>query len=435
MNSTLIKAISILLITLMFGCSSEKEAAKTVPQLTTTTATNITLTSASTGGNVSADGGDPITSKGVVWNTATAPTINLATKTADGTGIASFTSAISNLNPSTNYYARAYASNSVGTGYGNEITFTTGAIVLPTLTTTAVTNITTNSAKTGGIITDDGGRSITTRGIVWSTSPNPTINLTTKTIDGSGTGNYTTNLVNLSSNTLYYVRAYAINNAGTGYGNEISFTTPLPFPIISINTQTWSKTNLDVTTYNDGTTIPQVTDPTQWANLNTGAWCYYNNDPTNGDIYGKLYNWFAVAGIHDAASLNNPSLRKKLAPNGWHIPSRSEWGILGEYLGGVYSGAGGKMKETGTVHWSDPNFNASNSSGFNGLPGGARDADHGGPGMRFVVIKYVGYWWTSSEHTNNASLSWIKILEYNSDSLFQGYPSQKNGYSVRCVKD
>lgn len=225
MNSTLIKAISILLITLMFGCSSEKEAAKTVPQLTTTTATNITLTSASTGGNVSADGGDPITSKGVVWNTATAPTINLATKTADGTGIASFTSVINNLNPSTSYYARAYATNSVGTAYGNEITFTTGAIVLPTLTTTAITSITSNSAVSGGTIIADAGKPILAKGVVWSTSTNPTISLTTKTNDGVGLGTFSSTISGLSANTVYYLKAYATNSTGTAYGNEITFTT------------------------------------------------------------------------------------------------------------------------------------------------------------------------------------------------------------------
>lgn len=100
---------------------------------------------------------------------------------------------------------------------------------------------------------------------------------------------------------------------------------------ITIGTQIWSNTNLDVTTYRDGTPIPQVTDPTAWVNLTTGAWCYYNNDPANGAIYGKLYNWYAVAGIHDAASLNDPSLRKQLAPQGWHIPTDAEWTTLTDF--------------------------------------------------------------------------------------------------------
>src|SRR5690606_33259564 len=105
--------------------------------------------------------------------------------------------------------------------------------------------------------------------------------------------------------------------------------------------------------------IPQVTDPTIWGNLTTGAWCYYNNDPANEIIYGKLYNWYAV---------NDP---RGLAPVGWHIPSDSEWTILTDYLGG-FEVAGGKMKETGTTHWANPNIGADNSSGFTGLPGGYR---------------------------------------------------------------
>jgi hypothetical protein len=105
-----------------------------------------------------------------------------------------------------------------------------------------------------------------------------------------------------------------------------------PLPNVTIGTQVWSSTNLDVTTYRDGTPIPQVTNYLQWTNLTTGAWRYYNDDPANGSIYGKLYNWYAVAGIHDTASLNDPSLRKQLAPQGWHIPTDEEWTILTDFL-------------------------------------------------------------------------------------------------------
>lgn len=94
---------------------------------------------------------------------------------------------------------------------------------------------------------------------------------------------------------------------------------------VTICKQVWATKNLDVTTYMDGTPIPQVTDPTAWANLTTGAWCYYNNLAASNATYGKLYNWYAVAGIYDAASLANPTLRKKLAPTGWHIPTDAEW--------------------------------------------------------------------------------------------------------------
>jgi uncharacterized protein (TIGR02145 family) len=148
---------------------------------------------------------------------------------------------------------------------------------------------------------------------------------------------------------------------------------------VIIGTQTWMLRNLDVITYRNGDSIPQVTDPTQWSGLTTGAWCWYNNDSANGAVYGKLYNWYAV----------NDS--RGLAPAGYHIPTASEWQTLTNALGGL-SLAGGDLKEAGTTHWSDPNTGATNNSGFTGLPGGNRGAFNG----TFSNINNIGYWWTSS---------------------------------------
>ena len=212
----------------------------------------------------------------------------------------------------------------------------------------------------------------------------------------------------------------------------INPSTAAPLPNVIIGTQIWTNTNLDVTTYRDGTPIPQVTDPTAWAGLTTGAWCYYNNDPANGAAYGKLYNWYAVAGIHDAASLNNPSLRKQFAPQGWHIPSDAEWTILMGFLGGEVV-AGGKMKSTGTIQagtglWESPNAAATNESGFKGLPAGVRYYD--GP---FNNIGYDGLWWSSSEY--NTSNARSRHLDYASGNADRGYSSKRDGFSVRCVRD
>ena len=205
-----------------------------------------------------------------------------------------------------------------------------------------------------------------------------------------------------------------------------------PLPNVTIGTQIWSSTNLDVTTYRDGTPIPQVTDPTAWAGLTTGAWCYYNNDPANGAVYGKLYNWYAVAGIHDAASLNNPSLRKQFAPQGWHIPSDAEWTTLTNFLGGSTL-AGGKMKSTGTIQagtglWASPNAAATNESGFTGLPAGFRNSN--GP---FDFIGYYGMWWSSSEP--NTASAWIRYLDYDDGSAYRTNYAKDYGFSVRCVRD
>lgn len=201
---------------------------------------------------------------------------------------------------------------------------------------------------------------------------------------------------------------------------------------VTIGSQIWTKLNLDVATYSDGTPIPQVTQ-TQWENLTTGAWCYYNNDPANGVIYGKLYNWYAVAGIYDAASAANPALRKRLAPNGWHIPSDAEWTTLITFLGGE-SVAGGKMKATGTLQagtglWQAPNTAATNESGFSGLPAGFRYYD--GP---FCCRGSNVVWWSSSENST-ANAAWNFNLNYDGSSVNVGNGDKGFGFSVRCVKD
>jgi uncharacterized protein (TIGR02145 family) len=205
--------------------------------------------------------------------------------------------------------------------------------------------------------------------------------------------------------------------------------------------QTWTKQNLNVSKYNDGTPIPQVTDPTAWTNLTTGAWCYYENNTAKGTTYGKIYNWYAVAGIYDAASLANPALRKKLAPTGWHVPSDVEWSSLINCLDPNADGgnntnnvAGGKMKATGTIQagtglWQDPNTAATNESGFSGLPAGYRFS-YGSFGF---IGSFVN-WWSSSEMSDPAN-AWSRYLYSSSGSATRNYYSKSDGFSVRCIKD
>jgi uncharacterized protein (TIGR02145 family) len=207
--------------------------------------------------------------------------------------------------------------------------------------------------------------------------------------------------------------------------DSITFKRPVAkIPSITIGTQTWTTKNLDVATYSDGTVIPQVTDPTAWASLTTGAWCYYNNDSGTGTTYGKLYNWYAVAGIHD----NDPNTpNKKLAPTGYHVPSDAEWSTLTTFLGGE-NVAGGKMKETGTAHWNSPNTDATNSSGFTGLPGGYRSLNG-----TFNDIGTNGDWWSSSE--DGATYAWYRNLYYSNGDAYRSYSDKKDGFSVRCLRD
>jgi hypothetical protein len=194
--------------------------------VSTNTVSSVTSNSASCGGFVSTDGGAQVIARGICWSTSPNPTADLSTKTVDGSGIGNFPSLLTGLLPSTIYYVRAYATNSVGTAYGNEVQFITlSSGALATLTTTSVTVIDDFSAVSGGLINGDGGSPVTARGLCWNTAANPTIDLVTKTNEGSGTGLFSSLMGGLTPNTLYYVRSYATNGFGTAYGNELTFLT------------------------------------------------------------------------------------------------------------------------------------------------------------------------------------------------------------------
>lgn len=187
------------------------------------------------------------------------------------------------------------------------------------------------------------------------------------------------------------------------------------YTTVAIGTQTWMVENLKTTKYNDGTPIPLVTDNNQWKNINTGAFCWYANDAASyKNTYGALYNWYAVN-------------TGKLCPAGWHVPTNDEWITLTVYLGGVVV-AGGKLKESGTSHWDSPNVEATNETGFTGLPGGVRlDGD-------FMFNGISGSWWSATE--SNPSWAYEMGLNYNSGNVFSvSFNPKSNGYSVRCLKD
>jgi uncharacterized protein (TIGR02145 family) len=336
------------------------------------------------------------------------------------------------LTPSTSYTYRVYSNNSVGNSltYSNELTLTTASLInLPTLTTTVVSSINTTTAISGGTISSDGGASIIARGVCWSTSSNPNISLNTKTINGTGIGAFTSNITGLVANTTYYIKAYATNSVGTAYGTELSFTTlNIPnvtatdvdgnvYQTVTICNQVWTKSNLNVSRYRNGDIITQVISPSQWVNLTTGAWCYYNYNSANGTVYGKLYNWYAV---------NDP---RGLAPQGWHIPSDTEWITLSNCLGGELS-AGSKMKEIGTTHWISPNTDATNSSGFTALPAGC-NMNNG----VFANLGSQAFFWSSTENSSATYYAKSRFLIYNNTYLANDQVEKYQAYSIRCVKD
>jgi uncharacterized protein (TIGR02145 family) len=407
-----------------------------IPVLSTTAVSAILATSATSGGSISSDGGAAITARGVCWSTSPNPT-TANNVTNNGGGIGSFTSNLTGLQPSTTYYVRAYATNGVTTAYGNEVQLTT-PIGIPVLSTTAVSGITTNSATTGGNISSDGGSAITARGVCWSTAPDPTTAGNT-TSNGSGVGNYASTLTGLTAGAMYYVRAYAINSAGTAYGNQVQFTAAGGGGIVSNpgagvtfggytyatvvlgNGQEWMAENLRTTTYANGAPIPNVTDNTAWSQLNTGAWAHYMNNSSYENPYGKLYNWYAVA---------DP---RNVCPTGWHVPTVAEWTVLNNYLGGA-GVAGGKMKSTGTQYWNAPNTGATNESDFSGLPGGYRyyDGSNFNDGI-FGSLGRDGDLWSASE--SGAEDAWTRTLSYSNAALNAGSAKKRSGYSVRCLRD
>jgi len=232
----------------------------------------------------------------------------------------------------------------------------------------------------------------------------------------------------------YVISASVSTNGGyTGapiftVGNGVTDIDGNTYKTVKIGTQEWMAENLKVTRYRNGNPVPNVTNNTEWSGLTTGAWCYYNNDTTNNAIYGKLYNWHAVVD------------NQRICPTGWHVPTDVEWTSLMNFIDPIGPGgdgsafAGGMMKSTGTLQtrdglWQHPNPEASNGSGFSGIPGGRRMQNG-----TFELFGYYGYWWSSSQHSITGG-GWARNLSNGNTSLFRNRWNKGIGFSVRCIKD
>jgi hypothetical protein len=231
--------VTLFVILALFSCKEKP----TLPILSTSEISIVSYNTVASGGVVTDDGGSLIIVRGICWSTNQNPTIS-DSKTSDGSGIGSFTSSITGLLPGTTYYFRAYATNSVGTSYGNQITTFISAI-LPLVNTSTISYTTENSATGGGTVTEEGGSPVTSRGLCWSTSADPTIN-DSKTSDGSGIGTFNSSLTGLTAGRLYYVRAYASNSVGTSYGATVTLTNYIKISKIYITIPGISADNLNI---------------------------------------------------------------------------------------------------------------------------------------------------------------------------------------------
>ena len=278
------------------------------------------------------------------------------------------------------------------------------------------------SAKCVGQISDN--ENVIEKGFCWDTLSTPTVDHHKLKVTSNST-TYSGVIRPLKALKTYYIRAYAMTESSVFYGNMIQITTlnntfvdprdGRNYKMITIGTQTWMAENLNTIKYNDGTDIPQVTNPSSWNYIETPAYCWYeNNQELFGETYGPLYNWYVVN-------------TGKLCPLGWHVPSDSEWTTLVNYCGGDQI-AGNKLKEIKNFHWSYPNTGADNESGFTALPGGFRDYNGD-----FITVNLLGYWWCSSE--GGDWCAWYRYMHKDFPNVFRLNGNKQYGLSVRCIKD
>lgn len=419
-------------------CKKEKEE---VPTLTTTVVTDIKETSATSGGTFISEGSGTIIVRGVCWSTGNMPTTS-DYKTELESGEGNFTSNIYSLNPATTYFVRAYARSNVGTGYGIAQSFTTLQGQAPTAITLPATNLGLNSATLNCEINSNYLATTFTFECGITTSYGNVVTPTSNWVP-----NYLrirSAIINgLTEGTIYHYRVKAVNQLGTTFGSDVTFTTsntPISDPIynpdltygsitdvenntyktIQIGTQTWMAQNLRTTKFNDGTNIPLLTDSYTWENTYVPFYIWYNNDPsTYKAVYGALYNFYAV-------------YTGKLCPTGWHVPTDTEWTILTDYLGGE-SVAGGKLKEKGTTHWSPPNSGTTNESGFSALPGSYFLYTD-----EFFSIGKSGWWWSSSLNNDpyyTTYNGWNRFIDSDHISVSKSNFGGFIGLPVRCIKN
>lgn len=414
--------LSIVSILAIINSCKKDDNGESTPSLITLEVSNITNISAYSGAEIKDKGKYEIIRQGICWSTKPNPTI-ADFHVKDNSDSVAFMMKITDLIPNTKYYLRAYATNYISTVYGNEIEFqTTGE--KPALSTNSVNIKTYHSIECGGNISSDGGDQILAKGVCWGENSEPSIT-DNKTIEDQGAGLFTSNITNLKSNTKYYIRAYATNSVGTTYGDVKSFTLWLNVPedsildidgntyhTIRIGDQIWMQENLRVTKFQDGTSLKQLNEQSDWTEKN--SYGYYNI--VDNSSFGYIYNGYAI--------MEN----QNICPLGWHVPTMSEWNRLIDYLGGS-SVAGGKMKESSDSYWISPNVEADNISGFTALPNGYVGTQ-GDPHEKLEEACFMVA--TIDSYGNPGFIG----IHYNYSSAFFNQNSSKvTGASIRGVKN
>ncbi len=344
-----------------------------------------------------------------------------------------FICVISGLNHNTTYFLRAYATNDIGTGYGETISFSTLQMMVPVVVTNEASAIAYKNAISGGGISSKGAPTILSKGVCWSTDQNPTVSDNVLISEVASDG-FTSMIDGLSDNTTYNLRAFATNAIGTGYGSTMSFTTKKyegtvtdidgnVYNIIKIGTQEWMEENLKVTHYRNGDAIPYASYLDLADSLiSSGAFCNYDNDENNDSIYGRLYNWFAV---NDT---------RYIAPAGWHVPTEEEWVILDNYLGGG-STATKKILPFGNSYWEEEN-DATNESGFSTLPAGLYrwQCFWAYCQWQYYGLGRTANFWSSDDQGNAAPIFFLSVPPNLSANNFDS-SIKSRCLSVRCIKD
>jgi uncharacterized protein (TIGR02145 family) len=414
-----------MVVSIFSGCKKEK-----TPSVTTTSVSNITGSDATSGGNITDEGSSAIISRGVSWSTGTSPTI-ADYKTTDGTGTGSFSSIITGLDGDMVYNVRAYATNSIGTAYGEVVSFTSFG-QSPTVTTAAATNVNATIAKLNGIVNANELSTIVTFEYGTTSSYGSSAIATQSPVMGDTTLTVSANITGLTVGTVYHYRVKSVNALGTTFGSDLTFLTVLTdvegnaYKTVTIGTQEWMQENLKTTRYRNGELIGttysvtadisgEINPEYQWA--------------SNVVKNGRYYTFYA---INDSRSV---------CPEGWHVPTDAELITLTDYLSG--NGYGFKGKEqyiakslAATSGWvpdttagnvgNDQKSN--NSSGFTAVSGGGRYSDG--------VVNFVGYhsiWWSSTESSSTGA--YFRCVGYIPGQVFKGVFNKSYGLPVRCLQD